>query len=859
MFNAADDEDLTKKPQTDSLPFEEPFINQSYRTSELLSSDSTQFGLDSGVDPSFAPQIKQNEANQADEPRSELDQASVRFEVGAVFAEGGLGEICEARDLELDRDVVVKRIKETYRDHPLSQRRFLREARITGLLEHPGIVPVHGLCRAADGHRFYVMRKVIGMRMEIAIAHFHASNPTYFRHSRGLRDLLHRFIQVCNTVEYAHSKGVIHRDIKPENILFRKYGETLLLDWGLAKFHGKAGFAGADVGSSAERLSFGQYASEQREPASHKSGTIPYMSPEQLMEAGDKVGPRSDIFSLGATLYHILAGVPPKRFSEEEEGLFLLADDAMMSVRALKPEVPRPLEAICRKAMRYLPQDRYATAAELARDIEQWLADEAVSSYEEPIHETLARLARRHQTWLATIFAVLFTSSITLAIAAIMINQERKAARAAERIAGNALNDMTTAKIETTKILLATIQGMPKLADLSTTPESIRKRRRITEDNLDTLENLRSISPDDVAVKQVVAGHLSELGFLSQLEGDLKSAQEYYESSASYWDTLIPLRPNAAVNRENIENDIGNILLLGGRPAEAIPLFEKVITRLEGLPKIDTRIRGHIPFHEAMAYQNLSTALLQTGKPQKALEVADKADELWKAMIADDSLADPVQNLVYIGFVTDRSNQLLAAGKPEEALAIAEPNVARARIALNASRTRMNEAGVFCTAQIVRCRCLRVLKRNLPEVRKDLDEVIAMEESFALDLRSDHHSRARLGEARLERALVEDALGLRVESLADADAARRILEDLTKAMPQMMIYRDSLAETLGELAKLKLQAKETAGVESILEQAIALETQVLKLNPDNSIAKTRLKDHQKTLRSLSGATPGDRE
>ena len=855
MFNAADDEDLTKKSRSDSLPFEEPFINHSYRTSELLSSDSTQFGLDSGVDPAFAPRSKENERNEADEPRSELDQASVRYKVGAVFAEGGLGEVCEARDLELDRDVVVKRIKETYRNHPLSQRRFLREARITGLLEHPGIVPVHGLCRSSDGHRFYVMRKVIGMRMESAIGHFHASNPTYFRHSRGLRDLLHRFIQVCNTVEYAHSRGVIHRDIKPENILFRKYGETLLLDWGLAKFHGKVEVAGSDVGSSSERLSFDQFALEQREPASHKSGTIPYMSPEQLMEAGDKVGPRSDIFSLGATLYHLLAGVPPKRFSEEDEGLFLLADDAMTSVRTIKPEVPRPLEAICRKAMRYLPQDRYARAAELARDIEQWLADEAVSSYDEYIHETIARLARRHQTRLAAVFVFLLTTLFSLVIATTLINQERKAARAAERIAGNALKDMTEAKMKTNQILLASIQRMPELADLSTTPESIHKRRRITQANLDTLESLRSISPEDVIVKEVVASHLIELGLLSELEGDLKAAEAFYGKSAADLDTLIPLRPKVFGNRQNVENYLGSIKVLAGRPKEAIPLYEGVIHRLESVTRGDARSSPRIPTFEVIAYQGLSAALVLTGKLEEGLEADGKAQALWKTRTAEDSTVELIQNLSHLGFVSDHANRLLLAGKPEDALAFAEPNVARARSALNASRTRVNEAAFYCAAQLVRCRILRTLKRNLPEVRKDLDEVITLEESFSMDLRSDHRSKARLGEASLERALVEAALGLRAEAVADADAARRSFEDLTKTLPQLKIYQDTLADTLGELAKLKLQAGETAGVASILEQAIELETQVLELNPDNPFAKTRLKEHHDALRSLGGNPP----
>jgi serine/threonine protein kinase len=171
-----------------------------------------------------------------------------------------------AFDTELDREVALKQIKDCHADDPASRHRFLREARITGGLEHPGIVPVYALGADGDGRPYYAMRLVKGDTLKAAIASFHAgvgwversethrksqghrdrARPWWAsktrpiprdpgRRSLELRKLLRRFLDVCNAIEYAHSRGVLHRDIKPGNIILGKHGETSLIDWGLAK------------------------------------------------------------------------------------------------------------------------------------------------------------------------------------------------------------------------------------------------------------------------------------------------------------------------------------------------------------------------------------------------------------------------------------------------------------------------------------------------------------------------------------------------------------------------------------------------------------------------------------------------
>src|SRR5262249_6188263 len=139
-----------------------------------------------------------------------------------------------ALDREVHREVALKEIQPQHADDPSSRGRFLREAEITGGLEHPGIVPVYGLGQYADGRPFYTMRLIQGETLKDAIRRFHGGEP-----GLTLRGLAVRFVAVCNAVAYAHSRGVLHRDLKPSNVMLGKFGETLVVDWGLAKAVGR--------------------------------------------------------------------------------------------------------------------------------------------------------------------------------------------------------------------------------------------------------------------------------------------------------------------------------------------------------------------------------------------------------------------------------------------------------------------------------------------------------------------------------------------------------------------------------------------------------------------------------------------
>jgi serine/threonine protein kinase/formylglycine-generating enzyme required for sulfatase activity len=342
-----------------------------------------------------------------------------RFRILRPHARGGLGEVFVARDQELNREVALKEIQERHAGHPESRARFLLEAEVTGALEHPGIVPVYGLGRYADGRPFYAMRFVQGDSLKDAIDAFHQAD----RHGRSLserslalRQLLRRFLDVCNAIAYAHSRGVLHRDIKPANVMLGKFGETLVVDWGLAKVLDGAGAAAIEGPLVPKRG--GDAAMTQ---AGAAMGTPAYMSPEQAAGRLDQLGPASDVYSLGATLYCLLTGQPPFAGGDVGAVLARVQRGDFPRPRQLNRRVPAVLEAVCLKAMANKPQDRYATSHELAEEIEHWLGDEPVRAFREPWTATVGRWVRRHQTPVAGVGALLLTGLIALGISTALV------------------------------------------------------------------------------------------------------------------------------------------------------------------------------------------------------------------------------------------------------------------------------------------------------------------------------------------------------------------------------------------------------------------------------------------------------
>jgi len=346
-----------------------------------------------------------------------------RFLIVRLIGRGGIGEVFVARDEELRRDVALKQIQGQHAADPRSRARFLREAEVTGGLEHPGIVPVHGLGTGPDGRPFYAMRLIRGHTLKEGIERFHQTDwkgrPEGER-TLAFRELLDRFLDLCNAMAYAHSKGVLHRDLKPGNVMLGKYGETLVVDWGLAKVMDQAD---TDTIESRLAVSAGDSGLTQ---AGRALGTPAYMSPEQAAGRLDRVGPRSDVYGLGATLYHLLTNQAPFPQGGLEEILPRVERGDFPPPRRLNRTAPAALEAVCLKAMARVPTDRYESPQALATEIEQWLADEPVSAYREPWRMRARRFVRRHRAAVLGGVATLVVAAVSLAVATALLSAKNE-------------------------------------------------------------------------------------------------------------------------------------------------------------------------------------------------------------------------------------------------------------------------------------------------------------------------------------------------------------------------------------------------------------------------------------------------
>ena len=282
-----------------------------------------------------------------------------------------MGVVYLALDTELNRKVAFKMIRAgaegpldaTARTLPAdAEARFLQEAWVTGGLEHPGIVPVYELGRTPSGVPYYTMRVVRGERtLEDAIKGAGAAEERLA--------LLEPFLKVCDAVRYAHSRNVIHRDLKPANVALGPFGEVVLLDWGLAKVHGRPDLTATRWQSRLEELR----AETDFQTLTSSLGTPGYMAPEAALGRIADVGEHSDVYSLGAILYRILTGRLPFEFETYLEFVQKVIDGVTEV-----PGGPATLERICLKALETSIEDRYGGVEELASAIRAWQAESAV-------------------------------------------------------------------------------------------------------------------------------------------------------------------------------------------------------------------------------------------------------------------------------------------------------------------------------------------------------------------------------------------------------------------------------------------------------------------------------------------------
>ncbi len=555
----------------------------------------------------------------------------MRFRFLRPHAKGGLGQVSVALDEELDREVALKEIQEKHADRPDSRSRFVMEAEITGKLEHPGIIPVYGMGYYGDGRPYYAMRFVRGGSLKEAIERFHGPDGPKDATARSLalRDLLDRFLDVCDAIAYAHSRGVLHRDLKPGNVMLGKFGETLVVDWGLAKPLGASCSTDGEATIRPTRAA----ASGGETLAGSAMGTPAYMSPEQAEGRLDLMGPRSDVYGLGATLYALLTGAAP--FSGDDVGAILqrVARGEVVPPRDRDRRVPRALDAICRKAMATVPSSRYADARSLAADVKRWLADEPVSARRDPLPTRAWRWVRKHRTATTAAAAVLLVGTTALAVA-----WRREAAFSADLLASQAVADrrlddtLGAVKDYYTGVGEEVLLEQPQLKALR--DRLLTKPRQFYEK---LAADLAASGASDARSLELLARARLDLGNILVQVGEMEAAGLEFAAAAAAYGRLTADQPGVPEYRDGLARSYSNLgaaQAATGANADTIASFEKAIALGERLaadqPGVPEYRNGL-----ALSYNNLGLAQQVTGATAEAIASFEKAIEQYGRLVDD--------------------------------------------------------------------------------------------------------------------------------------------------------------------------------------------------------------------------------
>lgn len=548
----------------------------------------------------------------------------VKYRIVESHARGGLGEVFIAVDERLSRRVAIKRILESGSQDPLRHQRFLREAEITGRLDHPGVVPILSIGQDESGSPIYAMKFIDGQTFSAHALELHRSFSESLSQDRRnfelhvIRPLLTRLISACNTMAYAHSRNIIHRDIKPANIMLGEYGATYVVDWGLARCLGPAvmselcevepsTLSDIELVNAETVVLDGSKTDDDDEYVDRDHltrtgavlGTPAYMSPEQASGTQTPIGPATDIYSLGATLYFVLTGRSPLNRKEGVDWLEQLRRGDFFLPREIQPLISKTLEAVCLKAMSLKPEDRYSSPLELATDLERWLTDEPLSAVTDSVSEKLARFIRHHRAWTQAIATAITFVAIIAIVFAVLLNEQK-----------NIANDRSTAATLAEADANRLAEQKAHLAE-----QESRARKIADEQSQLALSTLKSVVLNISRKLETVSGasKVRQALLTTSINGLNKVAKTL--------DTRTETERHLAI----AHNDIGRTYLLAGNvegtdsTAEALRHYQRareIFAKLAELNPDDPELQRDL----SVSYEYIGDVQQQLGELAKAEE-----------------------------------------------------------------------------------------------------------------------------------------------------------------------------------------------------------------------------------------------
>ena len=574
-----------------------------------------------------------------------------RYSRTRVHSQGGLGRVWLARDQALNREVALKEIR---RDRGVTSekiRRFMREAQITGQLEHPNIIPVYELAAEGTEGPFYTMKFMRGETLTKRIISFHKSHAAGEWSGLGLTQLLTAFVGICHAVGYAHSRGVIHRDLKPDNVMIGAFGEVIVLDWGLAKTVDESADTIDEEETPETVVEVVGEAAIDRTEYGQVVGTPSYMAPEQAAGSVHLMGPSTDIYGLGAILFAILSSHAPHRTEGESTPrstrnlLTQISSGPTPSIRSIEPTLPKALDAICQKAMARVPENRYASAIDLADDVQRWLADEPVSVHRSPLREQIMRWMRRHKAWTMASAAALLVISVVSTSAAFVVSQARDDAIVARGEAEEALVKEQTALAAETEARQEAMRMLRKAREavdrsftgvslvLKNFPGMQWLRIELLKQSASDYESFAREKGTLPELRLETARAYTRLGDVQNLMGDAQAAESAYRTAERNYRELAPLLPDVVDVRLELAatlSTLGSIYTTRNEFPGAKDKFEAAIAVMSEIT--DANEQSRVTAARAAVLLNSASLLLKNAKLAAAEQHLSQAKAAFQSL-----------------------------------------------------------------------------------------------------------------------------------------------------------------------------------------------------------------------------------
>jgi serine/threonine protein kinase len=741
------------------------------------------------------------------------------FRIVREIGRGGMGIVYEAEQLSLGRRVALKLLPFAGALDPRQLQRFKNEAQAAAHLHHPNIVPVYGV-GCERGVHYYAMQLIEGQTLATMIASLRerprasglqppgaltvavptrpaaaaSTQPSDARDPGFLRTAAGLGMQAAEALEHAHQLGVVHRDVKPANLLVDARGNLWILDFGLAQIQ------------SDTRLT----------RTGDLLGTLRYMSPEQALGTTLAVDHRADLYALGATLYELLTLEPALSGNDRHELLRQIAFEEPRPPRKLNRAIPAELETILLKALSKAPEERYATAQEMADDLRRFLEDKPIRARPPTLPQRTRRWARRHEALVLAAGLVLLMGMVALAVSTVLIARQRDVARARERQARQAVDEMYTQVAE------------QWLAD---EPHLEALQQEFLGKALAFYKGLTAEGSTDPSLQQECATAYRRMGNIHRKLGQHAEAREAYRRAIGLQEQLAtgaPAEPSLQQELARNHDSLFRLLLLTGPLVEAEQAADRAVALREELA---ARAPAEPAYRQELAssYDSLGTVFFNSARRADAEAAYRKSQALWEQLVC--SVPDWPDYQSGLGRVLhNRARVQTEQGNEKAAVELLRQAVVHSQAALKAAPRRSkyrDSLGLSYDA----------MANALARLGKTRDAEEAYRQSLALKVQL-ANSFPAVPEYRRFLARGYHNLGIVLRDTGRAKEAEQVCrqalaiqEQLVADYPALPDYQSDLGAELENLAKLLRGRGDLVGACQLLQQAVSHQQAALQTNP----------------------------